>query len=93
MDWLTDWLRDVSLWLLAALGSALAVLFRYHYQLAARVAMLEKSVDDIPGDLEEIKHAVAEMRREGRERAKALYAHIDAVRKELKSDMRDGDQR
>lgn len=56
-------------------------------QTDVRLAVLEHSVTQVPQLLQEIKGELQGMRREGQEREKTLYDHMDKVRLELKKDI------
>jgi hypothetical protein len=98
LDWLIDWLRDVLLWIIAAVGSWVTyVTVRLHKQ-AERIAVLENTikqiVDAFPNTLNDLKETLEDMRDESKEWRGDMDHKLEAVRLELKGDInRESDKR
>jgi uncharacterized coiled-coil protein SlyX len=91
-DWLLERVADLFGWFITVSGAFVAwVVLRVH-TLGARISMLEQTVENLPASLAELKQMLKEQNKEASASREKMYKHIDAVRRELKKDIQDGDR-
>jgi hypothetical protein len=108
MEQLLDGLKEIIVAVMIAAGTFVAFVTRRLYTYGSRLKVLEQTVkglvERLPGDLREMKDEIArdfgeikdtigEMREEARVGREKLYDHVDAVRRELRQDMKDAEVR
>jgi predicted RNase H-like nuclease (RuvC/YqgF family) len=100
MEWLLDFLSKLLIYLVGAIGAVLAWALLKIHRLAERVAMLEQSVGQLPAAIDELKamlevarRDLEDSRRDRETQIERLHDKLDDVRKELMSEIREGDKR
>jgi hypothetical protein len=97
---MNDWVHDAVGYLLTVLGTCVVALIGWLSWLTVelinrgeKVAKLEARIDDMPEKLREIRSVLEVMRTEAHDRAEGVYKHVEAVRRELMDEIKDGDRR
>jgi cell division protein FtsB len=93
MEWWHDVFKVALSSVLGLFGMAIAWVMATVIRNRERIAVLENSLESLPKQVGELKQIIEDMRDERREDARQLYERVEAVRKELRDDIKDGDRR